>query len=235
MVALIVALAFCGLMVLCIYGVRHAHSWRVRLLWATLAVVYAAVSIACLALFGALRTYEQLTRREAVATVECWPSPSRPDEYRLVYRPLAKGQPGPAQVFQLYGDAWSLSGNLLVWHGWAQVAGARTWYKITRLEGRYDDPARARTGQHLVYDVNGGPDWCWRLLYALQPWLPGVEAVYGGAVFMPADPEKQFIVYAAPSGLLVKPRRRDWKYSSVDLDPQSTLTRPRPARGRCIV
>jgi len=212
MIALWVALTLAGLAVLCGYGVRHAHSWRVRLLWATLTVVYGAVGLACLALFGALRTYEQLTRREAVATVECWPSPSRPDEYRLVYRPLTGGRPGPAQVFQLYGDAWSLSGNLLVWHGWAQVAGARTWYKVTRLEGRYDDAARAPAGPHLVYDVNGGADVFWRLLYRLQPWLPGVEAVYGGAVFMPADPEKQFIVYAAPTGFLVKPRRRPPKY-----------------------
>ncbi|OGX38280.1 MAG: hypothetical protein A3C53_01700 [Omnitrophica WOR_2 bacterium RIFCSPHIGHO2_02_FULL_68_15] len=212
MIALLMALAFCGLAILCGWGVRRAHSWRVRLLWAALAVVYGAVGLACLGLFGALRTYEQLTRREPVALVECWPSPTRPDEYRLVYRPLAKGRPGPAQVFQLYGDAWSVSGNLLIWHGWAQWVGARTWYKITRLEGRYDDAARAQVGRHLVYDVNGGTDGFWRLLYALQPWLPGVEAVYGGAVFMPADPTKQFTIYASPSGLLVKPRRRPPKY-----------------------
>jgi hypothetical protein len=80
------------------------------------------------------------------------------------------------------------------------------------LEGRYDDAARAQTGRRLVYDVNGGTDWCRRLLERLQPWLPGVETVYGGAVFMPADPTKQFTVYASPTGLLVKPRRRIPKY-----------------------
>lgn len=216
MIALVAALILGLLAVVCGYAVLRSHSWRVRLLWATLAVVYAAVGLACLALFGALRTYQQLTRRDAVATIECWPSPTRPDEYRLVYRSFARGRRGPAQVFQLYGDEWMLSGNLLIWHGWAQVAGARTWYKITRLEGRSSDAARARAAQRLVYDVNGGPDWCWRLLYALQPWLPGVEAVYGGAVFMPADPEKQFIVYASSTGLLVKPRRRPQKYPPAD-------------------
>lgn len=211
MIALIIGLGFAALAVVCGWAVTRAHSWRVRLLWGILALIYGAVSIACVALFGTLRTYQMLTRREPVATIECWPSTARPDEYRLAYRPLARGKPGlagGAQVFQLYGDSWSLSGNLLIWRGWASVAGAKTWYKITRLEGRYEDAAKARTAPRVVYDVNGGPDAFWRLLYHLQPWLPGVEAVYGGSVYMPADPAKTFVVYASPTGLLVKPQRR---------------------------
>lgn len=208
MIPLAIGLLFAALAVVCGWAVTRAHSWRVRLLWAVLAVIYGAVSVACVALFGTLRTYQMLTRREPVATIECWPSNTRPDEYRLVYRPLAKGKPGPAQVFQLYGDSWSLSSNLLIWRGWASVAGAKTWYKITRLEGRHDQTAKARAAPRLIYDVNGGPDAFWRLLYSLQPWLPGVEAVYGGSVYMPADPEKTFVVYASPTGLFVKPQRR---------------------------
>ncbi|MBI4226736.1 MAG: hypothetical protein HY600_00515 [Candidatus Omnitrophica bacterium] len=212
MIALVIAIVLAALATACGWAVLRAHSWRVRLLWVTLAAIYGAAGVACFALFGTLRTYQMLTRREVVATVECWPSPTRPDEYRLVYRPLVRGRPGPAQVFQLYGEAWSLSGHLLIWRGWASVAGAKTWYKITRLEGRYDDAARAQAAPRLVYDVNGGPDAFWRLLYRLQPWLPGVEAVYGDSVFMPVDPRKQFVVYAAPSGLFVKPQRRPPKY-----------------------
>lgn len=183
-----------------------------RVLWLVLALVGGAIGVASLAAWGTLRTYHVLTRRDVVAVVECWPSPTRADEFRLVYRPLVGGRPGPAQIFQLAGDLWSIGGDLLVWRGWAQLAGMRTWYKITRIEGRYATAARANTGPPTAYDVNGGSDWLWRFLYRWQAWLPGVEAVYGGSVFLPPDPQKQFIVYATPTGLLVKPQRRRPRY-----------------------
>lgn len=171
-----------------------------------------SLMVAVIAIWGTLRTYQVLTRRDLVATLETWPSPARPDEFRLVYRPMAGGKSGPAQVYQLFGDQWSVGGDLLVWRGWALLGGMRTWYKVTRIEGRYATAARATAGPKTVYDVNGGSDWLWRLLYQIQAVLPAVEAVYGGAVFMPADPRKQFILYATPSGFLVKPQRRWPKY-----------------------
>ena len=189
---------------------RSRGAWRLLAVAVTVTVL--AVSVAVVAVLGALRSYRILAHRDTVALVECWPSPSRADEYRLVYRPLAGGRPGLAQVYQLYGDEWTIGGSILVWTGWAQMAGLKACYKITRIEGRYRDAARTATGTPLVYDVNGGPDWLWTFLYRAQAWIPGVEAVYGGSVHMPADPTKQFVVYATPTGLMVKPQRRWPKY-----------------------
>jgi len=101
-----------------------------------------------------------------------------------------------------------LGADLIVWRGWAQLLGARTWYKVTRLEGRYAAAARANAAPHLAYDVNGGSDWLWRAVYRYQAWLPSVEAAYGGSVYLPPNPDKRFVVYATPSGLLVRPQRR---------------------------
>lgn len=175
-------------------------------------VAIAALVVAGLAVWGALRTYQVLTRRDAIAVLECWPSPRRADEFRLVYRPLAGGRPSAAQVYQLYGDQWSVGGHLLIWHGWAQLGGARTWYKISRVEGRYQAAARANAGPHLAYDVAGGADWLWRVLERWQTWLPGVEAVYGGSVYLAPDPAKQYVLYVTPAGFLVKPQRRWPRY-----------------------
>lgn len=169
-------------------------------------LVVAALALSA-AVWGMLQTYQVLRRRDVVATIECWPS-TRAGEFRLVYRPFVQGRPGPAQVYQLYGDQWSMGGDLLIWRAPALLTGARTWYKVTRVEGRYATAARARSHPHAAYDVGGGSDWLWRLLYRCQGWIPGVEAVYGGSVYMPPDPTKQFILYATPSGFLVKPRQR---------------------------
>ena len=187
---------------------------RGRVQWLTLVFVtlVVAVGMAAVAVWGTLRTYRVLTRRDLVAVVECWPSPSRPDEYRLVYRPFVGGKLGPTQVYQLYGDQWSVGGDVLIWRGWAQLLGLKTCYKVTRIEGRYENRQREIAETHLAYDVDGGSDWLWRLLYRAQTWLPGVEAVYGAAVYFPADPRKQFVIYATPSGFLIKPQRRTWKY-----------------------
>lgn len=203
---------------------------RVRWLALVSVTLVTAVAVAAVAVWGTLRTYRVLTRRDLVAVVECWPSPSRADEYRLVYRPAGRGPAstrgshrpvsagrlGPAQVYQLYGDQWSVGGDVLIWRGWAQLLGLKTCYKVTRIEGRYENSQREIAETHLVYDVDGGSDWLWRFLYRAQAWLPGVEAVYGSAVYLPADPHKQFVVYATPSGFLIKPQRRAWKYPSPD-------------------
>ena len=195
---------------------------RVRWLALVFVTLVVAVGLAAVAVWGTLRTYRVFTRRDLVAVVECWPSPSRPDEYRLVYRPVGHGavssdrshrpfvggRLGPAQVYQLYGDQWSVGGNVLIWRGWAQLLGLKTCYKVTRIAGRYEDRRREITETHLAYDVDGGSDWLWRLLYRAQAWLPAVEAVYGAAVYCPADPRKQFVIYATPSGFLIKPQRR---------------------------
>ncbi len=183
-----------------------------RVLWVAIVVTALSLGLAVAAIWGALRTYQVFTHRDIVALVECWPSPMRADEYRLVYRPFLRGRLGPAQIYQIYGDQWSVSGDVLVWRGWAQLAGFRTCYKITRLEGRYASAARQAAGPHTVYEMNGGSDWFWRWLHRAQGWIPGVEAVYGGAVFIACDPQKEVVLYATPSGFLLKPRRRWPKY-----------------------
>lgn len=175
-------------------------------------VTLVALALCALAIWQTLRTYHVLTRRDVVAMVECIPSPSVPDEFRLVYRTMNRGKPGPAQVFQLYGNEWSVGGELLIWKGWALLAGQKTWYKVSRIEGRAQSPGRDGTWPYLVYDVGGGRDWLWKMLYRFQDWIPGVETVYGSSVYMPAEAKKIFVVYATPSGFLAKAHRRLPKY-----------------------
>ena len=177
-----------------------------RLVTLAFTITFIALVICALAIWQTLRTYQVLTHRDVVATIECIPSPARADEFRLVYRPMIRGRSGPAQVFQLYGDEWSIGGDLLIWKGWALLAGQKTWYKVTRVEGR------GKTHNYLVYDVDGGRDWLWKALYQLPDWIPGVETVYGGSVYMAPDPRKRYIVYVTPTGFMVKAHRRFPKY-----------------------
>ncbi|GHO45657.1 hypothetical protein KSX_38200 [Ktedonospora formicarum] len=102
------------------------------------------------------------------------------------------------------GDQWMLQGNMLKFPGWMNLVGLHSGYKLTRLEGRYEDSDLERTSDHTVVDLNGGDGQFFKTVYK-QAWSsPFVEAAYGTAVFLPAD-GMTYDIFASQAGLVAKP------------------------------
>ncbi len=107
-------------------------------------------------------------------------------------------------TYGVMGDEWELQGDIIKFPTWLNIVGLHTGYKLTRLEGRYDDPNLERNNKHTVIVLNGGDDNFFKTAQT-QTWLsPFVEASYGNAVILPAD-GRTYNVLVSQTGLFAEP------------------------------
>jgi hypothetical protein len=111
------------------------------------------------------------------------------------------GQKASEQTYLVLGNEWMVQGDIIKFADWLNVVGLHSGYKLTRLEGRYDDPNQERNAQHTVEVLNGGDGGFFQNAKAAGAgWAsPFVQAQYGNAVFQSAD--GTYNVYVSQTGL----------------------------------
>src|SRR5579859_1691657 len=115
----------------------------------------------------------------------------------------AAGHTASDNTYIMQGDEWMVQGNILKITPWLNIFGLHTGYKLTRLEGRFDDPNLERTAQHTVIELNGGDDNFFKTAYTQKSWItPFVDASYGNAVYQAAG---TFDVFATQDALIARP------------------------------
>jgi hypothetical protein len=111
------------------------------------------------------------------------------------------GHQNSTNTYMVNGDEWMLQGNIIKFSPWLNILGLHSSYKLTRLEGRFDDPNLERNSQHTVVELNGGDDNFFKTTQNL-PWVsPFVEATFGGGTFLQPD-GRTYDVFIASNGLL---------------------------------
>lgn len=113
---------------------------------------------------------------------------------------------GRRASFELAGDEWQLDARVLKWHGWANLAGLHTLYRLERLSGRYQTVHEELTAPRTVIDLNSerGLD-LWSLANEYPDWVPLVDAKYGSAVYLPMGDGADYQVAITTSGLVARP------------------------------
>lgn len=110
------------------------------------------------------------------------------------------------KTYLVQGDEWMLQGDIIKFPTLLNILGLHSGYKLTRLEGRFDDPNLESTSKHTVIELNGGDDNFFKTVQE-QAWVsPVVEAAYGNAVFLAAD-GKTYNAYVSQTGLYAKPAK----------------------------
>lgn len=105
--------------------------------------------------------------------------------------------------YLVQGDEWMVQGDIVKFPAWLNVVGLHSGYKLTRLEGRFDDPNMERTAQHTVVELNGGDDNFFKTTHTQKAWFgPFVDAAYGNAVFQAGG---TFDVFATQDALIARP------------------------------
>jgi hypothetical protein len=116
------------------------------------------------------------------------------------------GHPSSEQTYLVNGNEWMLQGDIIKFPTWLNVVGLHSSYKLTRLEGRFDDPNLERHATHTVVDLNGGDDNFFKTVQE-QAWVsPIVQGAYGNAVFLGAD-GKTYDVFVSQTGLYALPEK----------------------------
>jgi hypothetical protein len=108
-------------------------------------------------------------------------------------------------TYLIQGDEWMMQGDIIKFPAWLNVVGLHAGYKLTRLEGRYDDIHLENTAPHTAVPLNGGDDTFFQTTYMHKQWFgPFVDAAYGNAVFQVPG---SFDVFATQDALIARPTR----------------------------
>lgn len=117
-----------------------------------------------------------------------------------------RGQQTSDSTYLVRGDEWMLEGDIIKFPTWLNVLGLHSGYKLTRLEGRYDNPTMEANDKHTVIVLNGGDDNFFTTVQE-EAWLsPVIEAGYGSSTFIRAD-GKTYNVLVSQTGLYAEPAR----------------------------
>ena len=111
---------------------------------------------------------------------------------------------GSTRHVQLAGDDWRVEAIVLKWKLPALLAGVPPLYRLDRLSGRYDDPARETSAARTVisFDDAGSFDLV-KLSREYPTWLPEVDTVFGSGAFLPLVDGGHYSVSLMRTGALV--------------------------------
>ena len=187
-------------------GVIRERSRRRGIGWgrAVSGIVLVAVALSLLWAVVALQTYLGLTGEIKVAHIQALQVTNTPHElfveltqYDSNNHIVSKG------TFQVQGDEWMVQGNIIKLASWLNIFGLHSGYKLTRLEGRYDDIKLENTAPHTAVALNGGDDNFFQTMHTQRGWIaPFVDASYGNAVFQTAG---SFDIFATQDALIARP------------------------------
>ncbi len=167
-------------------------------------IVLLAVAVSLLWLTFLVQTYLGLTGDMRVAQVrahELQNSPHQMSVELILYD--NNGHQTSDQFYSVLGDEWMLQADFIKFPTWMNVLGFHSGYKLTRLEGIYQDRNLESNAKHTVVDLNGGEDNFFKTIRDQKFWFsPFVDAYYGNAAFEPAD--GAYDVFASQTGLYAK-------------------------------
>jgi hypothetical protein len=198
----------CGLVALLFALAAVARGRRRRPLACVLhgfaAVVFLALA-GLTALVGVdLASYQRLTYEAPVAEIRFRQQAVR----RYVAEVLHPD--GRLESFPLAGDEWQLDARVLKWQGLATVLGLDSGFRLDRIGGRYRDIADERSAPRTVFELARprGLD-VWTLARRFRAFLPGLDALYGSATYLPMADGAHYAVSISSTGLLARPLNRE--------------------------
>jgi hypothetical protein len=167
---------------------------------ATFCAATGALGTAGILLFMSYLGYERLTAEQVVGVIEF--SQSAPEEYTA--RLMVDGQLDRQLV--LRGDEWQLDARVVIWKPPATILGLDPVYQLERLSGRFSSIDRERSEQRTVYALaEERPLDLWSMARKYPKFMPGVDAFYGTATYLPMADGARFRVTMSRDALIARP------------------------------
>lgn len=156
----------------------------------------ASIMLAC-SYYG----YDQLVDEQRIGRIRF--TASAPEHYvaRLMLEDEARDR-----IFEILGDEWQMDARVITWKPPMTLLGLDPIFRLDRLSGRYADiDAELRKsrsvhalGEPVALDV-------WRFAREYPALLPGVDAHYGTATYLPMADGAVFEVTMTRTGLAARP------------------------------
>jgi hypothetical protein len=199
--ALIVVLGLIGILFF-ITAIRRIRGHRIvgGLLSGVVALAVCVIAAGAAVIAANLRTYQRLGTEQPAGELQFT---------RIGYHQFngVFTQPsGQRADFALRGDEWQLDARVLKWTAFANLIGFDAAYRLDRISGRYTNIEDERTQLRTVYPLNQDDRVdLWELLHRFQGWVPGVDALYGSATYLPMADGARYEIRVSQSGLVARP------------------------------
>lgn len=163
-----------------------------------------AVAVSLLWLMILVQSYLGLTGEIKVAHIQATPIANVAHQMSVqVMLYDGNGQVTSENTYLLQGDEWMMQGDIIKFPAWLNVIGFHAGYKLTRLEGRFDDITLENSARHTAIALNGGDDNFFQTTYMHKQWFASfIDAAYGNAVFQAPG---SFDVFATQDALIARP------------------------------
>ncbi len=181
---------------------RHARRRRPVRATRSLAggVVSGAMGSASILLAFSYYGYGRLIDEQLVGQIEF--SQSAPGQYTA--RVMIDGEMD--RLLPLRGDEWQMDARVINWKPPATLLGLDPIYQLDRLSGRYsdidDEMSEERTVHALSEDLTLD---VWRVARKFPVLMPGVDAYYGTATYLPMADGAKFEVTLTRTALIARP------------------------------
>ena len=163
-------------------------------------VVTGAAGSASILLAFSYYGYGRLIDEQLVSQIQF--SQSAPGEY--VARVMIDGETD--RLFTLRGDEWQMDARVVNWKPPATLLGLDPIYQLDRLSGRYSDIDDEKNEQRTVHALSEEMTLdVWHVARKFPALMPGVDAYYGTATYLPMADGARFEVTLSRTALLARP------------------------------
>ena len=146
-------------------------------------------------------TYERLVYEQPIASISF--HKIAPQHYSAELKELSSGE---SWFYELRGDEWQLDAQILTWHGYANLLGLDSHYRLHRLAGRYTDIDEENRLPRTVHGLTAEQRIdLWSYANEYRNWLSMVDATYGSAVFLPMNDAARYSISISRNGLVARP------------------------------
>ena len=163
-------------------------------------VTTASLGGAGMILLGSIYGYDQLTDEQIVSLIEF--QQKAPGEYTA--RLMIDGQAD--RLLVLSGDEWQIDARVVSWKPPATILGLEPIYQLERLSGRYSDIERELSEPRTVHALADEKMLdVWAIARRFPVLMPGVDAYYGTATYVPMADGARFEVRLSRDALIARP------------------------------
>ena len=162
--------------------------------------VSAVIATAAVTLTFSYVSYSRLTAEQIVSSIEFRRVSGEEYQARLMI-------PGEKDRFlNLRGDEWQMDARLVNWTPPATILGLDPIYRLERLSGRYSEIDREINEARTVHALSPSqPIDVWQVAQRFPILLPGVDAYYGTATYLPMVDGARFEVSLSRDALIARP------------------------------
>ena len=144
--------------------------------------------------------YDRLIDEQYVGRIQF--SQSAPEQY--VARLMVENEQD--RMYELLGNEWQMDARVVTWKPPATLLGLDPIFRLDRLSGRYaeidDERSKVRSVHALSEPVTMD---VWQFARKYPKLMPGVDAHYGTATYLPMADEAIFEVTMTRTGLIARP------------------------------